>query len=60
MTSKWIEEAEEKTIWQSSWGDGWIELLPTLERIDKLLRKAMLSTDDENFSEQIRKEIDGE
>ncbi len=55
MTSKWlddimyvVDESELK------------EIMPTLERIDKLLRKAMLSTDDENFSDQIRKEIDGE
>jgi hypothetical protein len=58
MTSKWIEEVENK----ADYYDRSITLsllIPILERIDKILRKAMYSTDDENLSDEIRKELNG-
>lgn len=56
MTSKWIEEAEEKTIFSPNWGEAWTNLLPILERIDALLREAMNSTDLEHLHDRIEQE----
>jgi hypothetical protein len=58
MTSRWIKECDDETIFSTSWGDAWVELLPILERINKLLERAMLDTDDEILYEDIRKELD--
>lgn len=55
MQSKWIKELDEN--WSIDSGSAWYNIQPILERIDKLLRQAMLSTDNEALHEEIRKEV---
>lgn len=55
MMSKWIEEIYNNSPYETD--TNWNEIVPILERIDKLLRQAMAETDNENLSDQIRKEI---
>jgi hypothetical protein len=55
MTSKWIEEVYE--ILSASAEETYLP--DVLNRIDKLLRLSMHSTDDENLSDEIRKELNG-
>lgn len=57
MTSKWIEEIYKNSEYETD--VNWNNIVIILEKIDKLLRKAMYSTDDENLSDEIRKEING-
>ena len=59
MASKWIRDVYEEFYKINEIGDlsGADEIF---DRIDKLLKKAMLDTDDEVLFEEIRKEIDGE
>lgn len=62
MTSKWIKDLEDDYKFNPDNNDSGIFLenvIKVAERIDKLLRKAMHSTDDENLHEEIRKEING-
>ena len=55
--SKWIEEFEEA---YDTYGDDYEEsLLPILQRIDKLFKKAMNLVDDPNLYDEMRKEING-
>lgn len=59
MTSKWIEELYEFNSYEDrkyAWEQ---EIIPILERIDKLLRKAMLEVDNENLHDKIYNEIHG-
>jgi hypothetical protein len=53
MTSKWIEEIEDMYVD----GDDWERILSVLDRIDGLLFQAMLSTENQNLSDQISEEI---
>ena len=57
MPSKWINELDEKSFYFER--DDSEEFYSVLERIDKLLKRAMHSTDDEQLHEDIRKEING-
>jgi hypothetical protein len=56
MTSKWINDVVGKFL-HNPVGQDWNDLVSTLERIDKLLRAAMLSTDNELLYDEIRKEL---
>jgi hypothetical protein len=53
MTSKWIEEVEDMYVD----GDDWERILSVLNRIDGLLFQSMLSTENQNLSDQISEEI---
>lgn len=58
MTSKWIEEINKifniDLFYAQIYKDG---VLIVAERIDKLLKTAAFSTDDENLHDEIMKEI---
>lgn len=54
MTSKWIDELLTIAKFDREQLEAAAE---TLNRIESILRKAMLSVDDENLSDEIRNEI---
>lgn len=54
MTSKWIKEVNELAIYETD--EDWLKILKILERIDNLLKLAMLETDNETLQEDILKE----
>lgn len=56
MTSKWIKDVI-RIFLHNPVGKDWVKLKEKLERIDKLLRSAAFSTDDENLHDEILKEI---
>ncbi len=58
MISKWLDEVEERIFNDTSFSIGF-DAMETLERIDKLLRRAMVAVDDEVLHDEIRKEING-
>lgn len=58
MTSKWIEEAHNNFYRNNEMGD-LDSLDEVLYKIDKLLRRAMFSTDSERLHDDIEKEING-
>lgn len=53
MTNKWIEEIKEVFVSGRNLDD----IVEVCERINKLLRRAMHSTDDNSLYDDIRKEI---
>jgi hypothetical protein len=55
MTSKWIDELKEECEFTTD--NQWNRIFSVLERINKLLRRAMYSTDDEQLSNDIEKEM---
>lgn len=57
MKSKWIDEIETQFYSNNKKGD-LTYINETLERIDKLLRLAMYSVEDEILSDKIRKEVE--
>lgn len=54
ITSNWV-----KNILEAIQANRYDIIESEVERIDKLLRRSMQSTDDENLADQIRKEING-
>ena len=57
MPSKWINEISEFCDRQGSGADAFFTIEEILNRIDKLLRRARLSTDDERLHDDISKEL---
>lgn len=60
MTSKWIDDIQ-TILWKDWDSDGlpWADVYSKLEEIDKLLRLAMISLDDDHLYDKIKNEIDG-
>lgn len=60
-TPKWIDETQSilwnDGEWEKEDGLPWTKVLGVLERINSLLRRAMLETDDESLHEEIKEEI---
>jgi hypothetical protein len=62
MTSKWINELKESfdlvELYDSD--DAWETMKKTIDRIDSLLFRAMLSVENVTLSDDIEKELNGE
>ena len=57
MKSKWINEVAEISSRQGSGADAFFSIEDILERVDKLLRKAMNQIDNPKLYDEIRKEV---